>query len=29
MPLRARVAGFLSLGIWLAVAACGRTIAYF
>jgi hypothetical protein len=29
MPQRARVAGFLSLGIWLVVAACGRTIAYF
>jgi hypothetical protein len=29
MPQRARFAGFLSLGIWLVVAACGRTIAYF
>jgi hypothetical protein len=29
MPQRARVAGFLSLGIWLVVAASGRTIAYF
>jgi hypothetical protein len=29
MPTRARVAGFLSLGIWLLVAACGRSIAYF
>jgi hypothetical protein len=29
MPQRARVAGFLSLGIWLIVAVCGRTIAYF
>jgi hypothetical protein len=29
MPRRARVAGFASLGIWLVVAACGRTIAYF
>lgn len=29
MPPRARIAGFASLGIWLVVAACGRTIAYF
>ena len=29
MPSRARVAGFASLGIWLVVAACGRSIAYF
>jgi hypothetical protein len=29
MPTRAKTAGFLSLGIWLAVAACGRSIAYF
>jgi hypothetical protein len=29
MPSRARVAGVLSLGIWVAVAACGRSIAYF
>jgi hypothetical protein len=29
LPTRARVAGFLSLGIWIAVAACGRSIAYF
>jgi uncharacterized protein DUF6644 len=29
MPQRARVAGFVSLGIWIVVAACGRTIAYF
>jgi hypothetical protein len=29
MPARAKVAGVLSLGIWIAVAACGRSIAYF
>jgi hypothetical protein len=30
MEMRAaRAAGWLSLGIWLAVAACGRSIAYF
>ena len=29
MPVRAKVAGILSLGIWVAVAACGRSIAYF
>jgi hypothetical protein len=29
MPSRARVAGFVSLGVWLVVAACGRSIAYF
>src|SRR5262249_31991638 len=29
MPGRAKVAGVLSLGIWVAVAACGRSIAYF
>jgi hypothetical protein len=29
MPSRARIAGFTSLGIWLVVAACGRSIAYF
>lgn len=29
MPARARAAGFTSLGIWLVVAACGRSIAYF
>ncbi|HKA78784.1 MAG TPA: DUF6644 family protein [Xanthobacteraceae bacterium] len=29
MPRRARIAGFISLGLWLAVAACGRSIAYF
>ena len=29
MPARAKVAGVLSLGIAVAVAACGRSIAYF
>jgi NADH:ubiquinone oxidoreductase subunit 4 (subunit M) len=29
MPARAKIAGLLSLGIWVAVAACGRSIAYF
>jgi hypothetical protein len=29
MPTRARVAGLLSLLIWVSVAACGRSIAYF
>jgi hypothetical protein len=29
MPARARIAGLLSLIIWVAVAACGRSIAYF
>ena len=29
MPPRAKVAGALSLGIWVGVAACGRSIAYF
>jgi hypothetical protein len=29
MPASAKTAGFMSLAIWLAVAACGRTIAYF
>jgi hypothetical protein len=29
MPSRAKIAGALSLGIWLGVAACGRSIAYF
>jgi hypothetical protein len=29
MPARARTAGLFSLAIWLAVAACGRSIAYF
>jgi hypothetical protein len=29
MPAAAKVAGLASIGIWLAVAACGRAIAYF
>ena len=29
MPARALIAGLLSLVIWVAVAACGRSIAYF
>jgi len=29
MPTRARIAGLLSLLIWVTVAACGRSIAYF
>ena len=29
MPRRAKIAGILSLGIWVFVAACGRSIAYF
>ncbi len=29
MPARARFVGVASLGIWIAVAACGRSIAYF
>src|SRR6266478_1237065 len=29
MPRRAKIAGMLSLGIWVVVAACGRSIAYF
>ena len=29
MPQRASVAAMLSLGLWIAVAACGRSIAYF
>ena len=29
MPPRARLAGLLSLVVWVAVAACGRSIAYF
>jgi hypothetical protein len=29
MPRAAKAAGLLSLAIWLAVAACGRAIAYF
>jgi len=29
MPASAKVAGLLSIAIWIAVAACGRSIAYF
>src|SRR5882757_5406686 len=29
MPKRAKAAGVVSLGIWIMVAACGRSIAYF
>jgi hypothetical protein len=29
LPVRAKLLGALSLGIWLAVAVCGRSIAYF
>jgi hypothetical protein len=29
LPPAARAAGIVSLAVWLAVAACGRTIAYF
>ena len=29
MPARAKVTGALSLAVWIAVAACGRSIAYF
>ncbi|MGA7486432.1 MAG: DUF6644 family protein [Xanthobacteraceae bacterium] len=29
MPPRAKLAGVLSLGTWVAVAACGRGIGYF
>jgi hypothetical protein len=29
IPPRARIAGLLSLATWIAVAACGRSIAYF
>lgn len=29
LPLAARAAGILSIVLWLAVAACGRSIAYF
>jgi len=29
MPARAKIAGMLSIGIWIVVAACGRSIAYF
>jgi hypothetical protein len=29
MPASTKIVGVLSLGIWVAVAACGRSIAYF
>ena len=29
MPARARIVGLTSLLVWIAVAACGRSIAYF
>jgi hypothetical protein len=29
MPRAAKLAGALSLGLWVVVAACGRSIAYF
>jgi hypothetical protein len=29
MPSRARMAGAVSIMVWVAVAACGRSIAYF
>ncbi len=29
MPRDVRMAGFISVGLWLLVAICGRTIAYF
>ena len=29
MPSRARIVGAISLCLWIAVAACGRSIAYF
>jgi len=29
MPPRAKAAALVSLGLWIAVAACGRSIAYF
>ena len=29
MPARAKVTGAVSLAVWIAVAACGRSIAYF
>jgi uncharacterized membrane protein len=29
LPGAARAAGIISIGVWIAVAACGRTIAYF
>jgi len=29
VPVRVKIAGVLSLSIWICVAACGRSIAYF
>ncbi len=29
MPASGRIAGYLSLAVWIAVAVCGRSIAYF
>jgi len=29
LPVRIRLSAFLSMGIWVCVAACGRLIAYF
>jgi hypothetical protein len=29
MPASAKTTGFMSIAIWIAVAACGRSIAYF
>jgi hypothetical protein len=29
MPKSVRAAAYVSLGVWIAVAACGRSIAYF
>lgn len=29
MPVAAKTAGFVSIATWIAVAACGRSIAYF
>jgi hypothetical protein len=29
LPSAARVSGFVSIGVWLCVAICGRSIAYF
>jgi hypothetical protein len=28
LPLRARLAGVVSLALWAAIAVCGRMIAY-
>jgi hypothetical protein len=29
IPAGVKIAGVLSLGLWICVAACGRSIAYF